>query len=203
MKQGFDPVRGGGEAEGMAVDSPLGRMSALGQRLARVATLVIPLLLLVPVLRWWPDWLWPNSGFGLCPPASIGLRCHADIGLSLGQRLAGTAVECGLLLLVAWVLLALRRLGLQFATGEGLTLATARAQRLLGRRLLWLALAQFLYGPLVTLAVTLFNRPGEMILTVGISGMEISLLVAALVVFLSGWATEAAAAIAEENAQII
>lgn len=171
------------------------RAARLGRRLALIARLMVVPVLLMPLAWWLP------GAAQLMPIALPGNLSFA--GLSFEQRVVGTLVNVMVCYAGIAALLALARLGDRFHAGAGLSAATAGMQLRLGRRLLWLVGAQLAYTPLMTLAITAFNPPGQRMLAVGVSGSEFILLVGALVVFLFGRMTEEAARIAEENSQIV
>ena len=171
-------------------------LAKLGQRLSLVAHIMIVPLALIPIVRWWL----PNGVLLMPVPLVQGID---SAHLLWVQRLAGTLVDAVITGIGIAALLALARFGEHFSAGKGLSANAARLQLVLGRRLLWLAGAQLIYTPVVTLAVTLFNPPGHRLLAITITGNEVILLVAALVIFLFSRIMEEAARIAEENAQII
>lgn len=171
-------------------------MQHLGGRLATLARALIALVVLIPLLRWW----WPQ-GPDLLPAALGGSVDAAALGWT--QRVAGSVIDCVMAALGVAALVALGRLGDLFQRGAYLSERAAALMGLLGRRLLWLAGAQIAYAPLMSLGVTLFNPPGQRMLTVTVTGTEAMLLIGALVALLFSRITEEAARVAAENAQII
>lgn len=161
-----------------------------------LARALIALVVLVPLLRWW----WPQGPDLL--PAVLGGSVDAA-ALGWAQRVAGSAVDCVVAALGVATLLTLARLGDLFRHGAYLSDRAAALLGVLGRRLLWLAGAQIAYAPLMSLGVTLFNPPGQRMLTVTVTGTEAMLLIGALVTLLFARITEEAVRIADENAQII
>lgn len=172
------------------------RMQRLGSRLAVFARAAIAVVVLMPLLRWW----WPQ-GPDLLPAVLANSVDAAALGW--GQRLAGSAVDCVVAALGAATLLTLARLGDLFRHGAYLSAQAAALLGTLGRRLLWLAGAQIVYAPLMSLGVTLFNPPGQRMLAVTVTGTEAMLLIGALVALLFARITEEAVRLADENAQIV
>lgn len=172
----------------------LNPLQRLGGRLALLARLLVVPVAIPPLLRWWtPDLGLPPALSGIVPPE----------GLSTVQRLVGTCGDIVLVGLAVATLLALARLGDRFRRGDALNDETALLQAQLGRRMLWLAGAQIAYAPLITLAVTAFNPPGQRMLAFALTGGEAVLLIGALVVFMFARLTQEAVRLADENAQIV
>ncbi len=168
----------------------------LGRRVAWAARLLAVLAVLGFPLRWLVIDL-P----GMAPGVLVGELAPAT--LSPPQLLAGAAVDLVVALIAASMLLALGNLGRICAEGGALSSESAAWQCRLGRRLLWLALTQFLYTPAINLSLSLFLPPGKRLLVISIGSSELMLGLAALAVFLFGRMTEEAARLAEENAQIV
>ncbi len=146
-------------------------------------------------LRWWfatAAWM---------PPA-LALHLPAD-GLSVGQQLAGFAVEMIPFAAALYTVLALNTICARYARGELFAARIGTAYRALGKGLLFLGLANGLYITLATAVVTYAPERPQLALAVGLSLADLYLLIVGGALMMLGHVMDEARRLQQENSEFV
>jgi hypothetical protein len=136
-------------------------------------------------------------------PVSIGEEERMLSELSLAQRGSLTVLLIVSLSLLLGALWTLRGLFARFQNAEFFTGRTLDAMASLGFWLISYAIFDFASDPVSTLIATMDYPEGQRVVDVSVDGGEIFCMILGTLMLLLGWVMREAAALAEENRQIV
>jgi hypothetical protein len=161
--------------------SNLGKIRTVSKTFRGLCTLGLVALPLGTVLFW--------AGFNALPQTMSAPFLINVATPTLGWEARAMACAASMLPVGAlcYGFVCLRRLFGLYMEGRIFSPANVACYRRLGRSLLFWAAAQFLDGPLLTLALTSANPPGQHMITIGVGSGELTALFLGGVVLLVSW----------------
>lgn len=147
---------------------------------------------------------WANFN-SIAPYAAPGIVDAHSIALPLAPRYLFAAFLASMVPvgLIMYAVARVRTLFGHYGRGDIFTRDAIRCLHGLAYALiLWLP-AQLVYSPLMSLALTLGNEPGQRQLAIGFDEVELTTLFLGIVIRLISWVMEEARKLEEDNAQIV
>lgn len=180
------------------IDSRLRRWA---RGLEMVALLMVFLLPLLTAWLWWHVDSWREWHLSL--PAAFQIAGVAPEQLSPSQRLMGFMSNMPALAAGCLVFFTLARICHWYRQGELFSARVAQAYRRFALGMLAWALGEVLAGTLLVLALTLDKPEGQRLLSIGIGGDVMAMVLVGLAIHLLGQVMEAGRRLQEEHALIL
>lgn len=170
----------------------------MGRWLAPFSQALAILFLLINVLLWvMPEWA------EYVARSLSGLPPSTPLTLTAGTRLVGGALSTLHLAVLVYALFAIAGIFRMFAAGEWLHPHISTRLHRFGLALLVFGASTPLVRALMTVIVTLQNPEGQRMLAVGFSSNDFVIALIGVLMVMLGYALSEAAAIAEDNRQIV
>ena len=189
-----DTSPAGGRREPKSREQRLSAVCAAG---CGILAIGIPLA----VAAFWALGSWETLALvRLIPPDILG---DMSPGVQPWQRVVGAAIDLVPALLLAFGLVRARRCLQAFARGDFFAAEVIGGLKAYAAASFWAAIAGIVAVPVLSVAITLANRPGHKELSADLSGAQVLNLLAAAIVWVIAQALVRAASIARENEQFV
>lgn len=167
------------------------RLSRVLQRLTVAGMALLPLAIIAAI---WVGPFWQ-------PPLPLDLVVASDIT----QTQIRAALVIGLInpIILLLILNEMRKLFLAYGKGAILTDPSARIIQRIGQGFVALAVAEFLFHPLLVLILTMASPPGSRSLAISLNSDMMFFALAGGLIIVIGWAMREAAAAATENRSFV
>lgn len=170
----------------------------MGRWLAPFAQALAILFLLINVLLWAvPEWA------EYVARSLSALSPSTPVVLTAGAKLAAGGLSTLHLAVLTYALFAIAGIFRMFAAGDWLSPEISARLHRFGLALLLFGASTPLVRTLLTLIITFQNPPGQRMLAVGLSGNDFVIALIGVLMVMLGYALKEAAAIAEDNRQIV
>ncbi|HEY9161161.1 MAG TPA: DUF2975 domain-containing protein [Desulfomonilia bacterium] len=169
------------------------RVQTLSKRLRVIFTVVLVLIPVIQILFWvffnqLPKDMIPND-------LPVAVQQNLPLSARL-TALAASFITSGVAMACVYFLIRLFSL---YEKAEIFTEGSVKCLRSLGRLILWLFAAGIVQQPLMSMALTLHNPPGQRIIRLGLSSDDIKILLIGIVVVLIAWVMDEGRVLYEEQ----